>query len=87
MRSQKHNKFNMEAALRLVLIVLLDIVAVVACYFFGLWFRFDFAFEKIYEYFWVDFISVIWLWTAAHILVFWLLLLYLYPSRVSSVCL
>ena len=62
--------------LRLMLIVLLDVVAVVACYFFGLWFRFDFAFEKIYEYFWVDFISVIWFWTAAHILVFWLFKLY-----------
>ena len=76
MLSRKQKKFNVEAALRVALIVILDIVAVIASYFFGLWFRFDFAFEKIYQYFWEDFTSVIWLWTAAHIVVFWLFKLY-----------
>ena len=73
---QKQNKVKLEATLRVALIVMLDIVTVVACYFFGLWFRFDFAFEKIYEDFWLDFVSAIWIWTAAHILVFWLFKLY-----------
>ena len=76
MLSQKHNKFNIEATLRVLLIVLVDVVAVVASYFFGLWFRFDFTFENIYQYFWEDFTSVIGIWTAAHILVFWLFKLY-----------
>ena len=73
---QKHGKLNIESALRLMLIVLLDVVAIVSCYFFGLWFRFDFVFEKIEPHFWKDFTSSIGFWTAAHLLAFWVFRMY-----------
>ena len=41
----KHNKLNMTAMSKVMLIVLLDVVATAACFFFGLWARYDFAFE------------------------------------------
>ena len=76
MLSVRHNKTNVEAALRVMLIVLVDVIAVIVSYFFGLWFRFDFVFEKIEPHFWQDFTSAIGIWTAAHILLFWLFKLY-----------
>ena len=43
----KRNKLNVKVMSRLAMIVMMDILATVICFFLGLWFRYDFAFENI----------------------------------------
>jgi len=67
---------KLEALSKVVLIGLLDILSVAVCYFFGLWFRFDFRFRDI-EPIYVDYYTTyIWMWCALHVAVFGLFRLY-----------
>ena len=45
--SQKRNLWSSVAASRAVMVAVLDVLATAACYFFGLWFRYDFVFADI----------------------------------------
>ena len=45
--SPKRNLWSSFAASRAVMVAVLDVLATVACYFFGLWFRYDFVFQDI----------------------------------------
>ena len=71
----QHNK-KMEAWSKLVLIVLLDMLSVAVCYFFGLWVRFDFKFGMIEPRFIEYYTTYIWLWCVLHVAVFSVFRLY-----------
>ena len=60
----KHNKLNMTAMSKVMLIVLLDVVATAACFFFGLWARYDFAFEIMSRKHLMGYLSSIGIWCA-----------------------
>ena len=74
-----HTKIDsgkLEAMSKLLLIVVLDLLTVAGCYFFGLWLRFDFKFNDIPLYFLDDFLPNIALWCAVHLIVFAVFRLY-----------
>ena len=75
MHKSYHNK-KMEVLSKLVLIVLLDILSVAVCYFFGLWVRFDFKFGMIEPRFIEYYTTYIWLWCILHVAVFSVFRLY-----------
>ena len=65
-----------ETLSKILLMVLLDILSVAVCYFFGLWFRFDFRFGDIEPKYVEYYTTYIWMWCALHVGVFSLLRLY-----------
>ena len=75
MHKSYHNK-KMEVLSKLVLIVLLDILSVAVCYFFGLWVRFDFKFGMMEPRFIEYYTTYIWLWWILHVAVFSVFRLY-----------
>ena len=62
---KKKDTKKIEAVSKVCLIAVLDVLAVAICYFFGLWFRFDFKFAEIYPMFIEGYTRNIALWCAA----------------------
>ena len=75
MHKSYHNK-KLEVLSKLVLIVLLDVLSVAVCYYFGLWVRFDFKFGMIEPRFIEYYTTYIWLWCSLHVAVFSVFRLY-----------
>ena len=73
---KKRDTKKIEAVSKVCLIALLDVLSVAICYFFGLWFRFDFKFAEIYPMFIEGYTNNIALWCAIHLVVFALFRLY-----------
>lgn len=76
MKSIKWGSPNTSAVAKVTLIVLMDILATIASFFFGLWMRFDFVFADISHVFLENFGHYIGLWCAITIAVFVLFRLY-----------
>ena len=72
---KKDNK-KLEALTKICLIMVLDVLSVAVCYFFGLWLRFDFKFQDIYPVFLEGYANNIALWCAVHLIVFAIFRLY-----------
>ena len=64
MVSFKRNNLNISVASKVLLIAVMDIVATAACYFFGLWLRYDFKFQDIKPAFLEGYVSHILPWCA-----------------------
>ena len=76
MNSAKLNKINFSTVSKVMLIVLLDVLATVVSFFFGLWFRYDFVFANIREVHLAGYISAIGPWCAITVVVFFFFKLY-----------
>ena len=76
MGSTKRNKLNMTAASKIMMIMVLDVLATAASFFFGLWFRYDFVFADIRQVHLEGFLSAIGPWCAITVLVFLVFKLY-----------
>ena len=76
MNSMKPNKTNLTVMSRIFLIILMDILATAASFFFGLWFRYDFVFADIRQAHLEGFLSAIGPWCAITVLVFMVFKLY-----------
>ena len=48
---KKHSKLNMAVMPKVLMVLLLDILATSVAFFLGLWFRFDFIYADISQYF------------------------------------
>ena len=70
MNSKKSNKPNLSTASKITAIIIMDILATVISYFFGLWFRYDFVFQDIRDVHLQGYISAIIPWCVITILVF-----------------
>ncbi len=70
MGSSKLSKLNMTALSKIVMIIVLDVLATSASFFFGLWFRYDFVFADIRQVHLEGFLSAIGPWCAITVLVF-----------------
>ena len=66
----KKHKISFSASSKVILILLMDVVSIVASFFLGLWFRYDFSFEGIRQSHMEGFLSAIGPWCAICILVF-----------------
>ena len=69
-------KWNITVASKVVLIVIMDILSITICYFFGLWFRAEFVFSEISPVHLHSFLTAILPWCAISITVFFLFNLY-----------
>ena len=76
MISTKWNKPNLTMLSKVLLIVLMDVLATAASFFFGLWFRYDFVFADIRQLHLEGFLHAIGPWCAITVLVFFLFNLY-----------
>ena len=76
MKSLIRNKTNMTVLSKFLLIATMDILATAASFFFGLWFRYDFAFADIRQAHLEGFLSAIGPWCAITVLVFMVFKLY-----------
>ena len=76
MKSIKWGSPNTSAVAKVTLIVLMDILATIASFFFGLWMRFDFVFADISTLFLENFGHYIVLWCGITVTVFFLFRLY-----------
>ena len=76
MKSIKWGSPNTSAVAKVTLIVLMDILATIASFFFGLWMRFDFVFADIPTLFLENFGHYIVLWCGITVTVFFLFRLY-----------
>ena len=76
MNSTKLNKLNFTVVSRVAMIMLMDILATVVCFFLGLWFRYDFGFENISHTHLQGYISAIGPWCAITLIVFFCFRLY-----------
>ena len=76
MTSAKYSRFNLGVISRISLIVFLDVLATMGCFFCGLWLRFDFHFQDIDPRFLTGFTSNIGLWCVITVAVFFLFNLY-----------
>ena len=74
--STKQNKLNMAAISKILMIMVLDVLATSASFFFGLWFRYDFVFADIRQAHLEGFLSAIGPWCAITLLVFLVFKLY-----------
>ena len=72
---KQHSK-KVEALSKLVLIILMDMLSVAVCYFFGLWLRFDFTFDWIDPRFLDAYTAYVWWWCLLHVAVFAIFRLY-----------
>ena len=70
MLSPKKNKISMSVVSKVVVIMALDILATVICFFLGLWFRYDFSFAAIREVHLTGYLSAIGPWCGITIVVF-----------------
>ena len=73
---KKIEKKKVEALSKICLIMVLDVLSVAVCYFFGLWLRFDFKFQDIYPVFLEGYSNNIVLWCLIHLIVFAVFRLY-----------
>ena len=64
MNRLKHKKLNPTVLSKVVMIVLLDVFFTALAFFLGLWFRFDFVFADISDYFIQGYMSNIGIWCA-----------------------
>ena len=76
MISTKRNKLNFTVLSRVLLILILDVLATAASFFFGLWFRYDFIFQDIRSVHMEGFLSAIGPWCAITVIVFFVFNLY-----------
>ena len=76
MGSTKLSKLNMTAVSKVLAIMVMDILATAASFFFGLWFRYDFVFADIRQVHLEGFLSAIGPWCAITVLVFFVFNLY-----------
>ena len=76
MVSKKTGNMNLTQISRITVIMTLDIVATLACFFMGLWFRADFSFENIRETHLEGFLSMMGPWCLVTIVVFCIFKLY-----------
>ena len=67
---------KVEALSKICLIMVLDVLSVAFCYFFGLWLRFDFKFQDIFPMFLEGYSNNIAIWCAIHLIVFAVFRLY-----------
>ena len=58
----KHNKWNLTVLSKVLLVLILDILATAVAFFLGLWFRFDFIFADIPQYFLDGYLSTVAVW-------------------------
>ncbi len=72
----KRNKLTAPNGAKVILIILMDVLATCACYFLGLWLRFDFVFGDISQRFLDGYIENIGLWCLITVAVFFLMRLY-----------
>ena len=72
----KHKKTYLDTLAKLLLIVLLDVLATVVSFFFGLWFRADFIFSEIHRYHLESFLPTMGIWCVITVAVFALFRLY-----------
>ncbi len=70
MVSKKPASFNISTAAKVLLIMILDVISIMVCVFFGLWFRAEFSFENIQGAHMEGFLSIIGPWCAICIVVF-----------------
>ena len=76
MVSRKPKHKNLSTASKTLLIILMDVLATTASFFFGLWFRFDFHFEAIHGVYLENFLSNMAIWCAITVAVFFCFNLY-----------
>ena len=76
MISTKRNKLNFTVLSRVLLILILDVLATAASFFFGLWFRYDFIFQDIRSVHMEGFLSAIGPWCVITVIVFFVFNLY-----------
>ena len=76
MNSKKLRKVNFNTVSKITAIIVMDVLATVLCYFFGLWFRSDFVFQNIREVHLQGYTSAILPWCAITVAVFALFRLY-----------
>ena len=74
LKKVEHKKI--EVLSKICLIMILDVLSVAFCYFFGLWLRFDFKFQDIYPVFLEGYANNIAIWCAIHLVVFAVFRLY-----------
>jgi len=70
MVSKKPNNLNLSTASKVTVIMILDVLATMTCFFLGLWFRADFSFENIRETHLEGFLSMMGPWCVLTIVVF-----------------
>jgi len=73
---KKPINLNLAVFLKAVLIMVADVVATVAAFFLGLWFRYDFSFHEMRVTHWEGFLSAIGPWCLITVLVFLIFRLY-----------
>jgi len=76
MVSKKPNKVNIGTLSKVLIIMILDVISTLTCYFLGLWFRADFLFANIRETHLEGFLSMMAPWCLITIVVFCLFRLY-----------
>ncbi len=70
MVSKKPSNFNISTISKVLLIMILDVISIMVCVFFGIWFRAEFSFENIQSAHMAGFLSIIGPWCAISVLVF-----------------
>ena len=76
MMRKKHNMLNPTVLSKVLLVMLLDVLATAVAFFLGLWFRFDFIYADISQYFIDGYLSTIGIWCAVTVAVLALFNLY-----------
>ena len=76
MFSRKKGSITRATVSKVLLIMLMDVIATMACYFLGLWLRFDFVFSDISQVFLDGYVQNIGLWCAITVGVFLVFNLY-----------
>ena len=70
MVSRKSNTLSISKASKITMIMILDVLATIMCFFLGLWFRADFSFENIRETHLEGFLSMMGPWCVITVVVF-----------------
>ncbi len=70
MVSKKPKKYNLSTVSKVTLIMIMDVISIMVCVFFGLWFRAEFSFENIQSSHMAGFLSMIGPWCAISVVVF-----------------
>ncbi len=73
---KKPNNLNLPMISKILLVMILDVISIMVCVFFGLWFRAEFSFENIQSNHMETFISLIGPWCGISIVVFCIFRLY-----------
>ena len=71
-----NNKWNISVLSKVVLVILLDVLATAVAFFLGLWFRFDFIFADIPQYFVDGYLSTVGIWCGVTVVTLALMNLY-----------